>query len=71
MSKSDKLCYIPFYPDGLTSYFPLSFPRFFRFCLYAVLKEQQLGQDGHELCVECPPHLPPKCDFRQYLAMER
>lgn len=58
MNKSEKLCYIPFYPDGLTSCFPplLSMFFLFPFCLHAVLKGQQLGQDGHELCrMPTPP----------------
>lgn len=29
MNKSEKLCYIPFYPDGLTSCFPRLLSMFF------------------------------------------
>lgn len=71
MNKSEKLNYIPFYSDGLTSCFPPSFPCFFSILSPCSVKGTTLGQDGYELCVQCPPHLPPKSNFSQYLAMEQ
>ena len=52
MNESEKLNYIPF---GLTSCFPPLLFNFFPSCLHTALEGQHLGQDGHELCVQCPP----------------